>query len=586
MNIHIEHVPFARFGSFLTFSVLPPEWGHEGLILRSMHRGRAGHDAFRLEMHKDGRKVPYDVSATPTLCTLSAKGRSNRQVEICLPEGEVARVRVGGGVTLRMVSMVPIKGQYAFPLADGVWNVNCPANRAQYRLFPLGGELAVDSFLPLGTHQRGKGGKREPMPDRPPVIVDLAPDEQGLAELCIQEYVMTPPEVETLGRTFEQCRRLAERDWSAWAKTTPSMPPAYRDAAEHAMHVNYASTVGAWRNFKAPTMLMSRNWMTSCWSWDHCFNAIACSYKNPDVAWDQLMVHFHLQEPGGCLPDGVRAEDAGWNFCKPPIHGWALRKMLAASKPLRDDAKRLKAFYPKLARWTRWWLDVRDSDADGLAEYRHGNDSGWDNATVFDEGFPLCGADLQAFLVIQMDVLADLAEGLGKDRDAGRWRKRADEHLQRMIEVLWDGDQFRARKAGSYEVPDADGCLLNHMPIVLGKRLPKAIRDVVAGFLEPDGRFVTEFGPATEAADSPYYIESGYWRGPIWGPEVVLLCDGLHRGGYRRQAGEIARRYCRMCRKTETFAENFDPLDGRPLCDKAYTWGSSAYLICAHEWAK
>ncbi len=587
MNIHIENVPFARFGSFMTFSVLPPSWGREGLVLRSMHRSNRGsHDAFSLEMHKNGKKVDYHVEATPTLCTLTAKGNTKGTVEICLPETEVARIRATDGVTLRLVSIPPVKGQYAFPVGDGVWVANCSANKVQYRMIPLRGSLEVDSYLPLGTHKRGKDGKRKPPKKRPPVIADFVPDDKGNLELCLQEYIMTPPKIQSLDESFTQCRKLAEKDWKDWLKTRPSMPKTYQKAADHAMHVNYASTVGAWENFKAPTMLMSRNWMTACWSWDHAFNAIACSYKNPDVAWDQLMVHFHLQEPGGCLPDGVRAEDAGWNFCKPPIHGWACSKMLKNSRKLSQDTRKLKWFYPRLAKWTNWWFNARDTDGDGLPEYQHGNDSGWDNATTFDLGFPLCGADLQAFLIVQMDTLAKLAEKLGKKRDAQRWKDKADKHLERMIEVLWDGDQFRAKKAHTYEVPPAEKCLLNHMPIVLGTRLPKEIRDKVAEFLEPDGKFVTKYGPATEAVDSPLYIQSGYWRGPIWGPEVVLLTDGLYRGGYKGQAKEIARRYCKMCQGHETFAENFDPNTGEPLCDPAYTWGSSAYLICASERVK
>jgi len=50
-----------------------------------------------------------------------------------------------------------------------------------------------------------------------------------------------------------------------------------------------------------------------------------------------------------------------------------------------------------------------------------------------------------------------------------------------------------------------------------------------------------------------------------------------------KQAREIARRYCDMCRSSMTFAENFDPLSGKPLVDPGYTWTSSAFLILAHE---
>jgi glycogen debranching enzyme len=125
--------------------------------------------------------------------------------------------------------------------------------------------------------------------------------------------------------------------------------------------------------------------------------------------------------------------------------------------------------------------------------------------------------------------------------------------------------------------------LINFLAIVAGKRLPRQIRDKVAAGLAPDGRFVTRYGPATENPHSPLYVPDGYWRGPIWGSETVLVADGLARGGYAAQAREIARRYCDMCVESMCMAENYNALTGEPLRDKAYTWGSSAYLILAHE---
>ena len=45
----------------------------------------------------------------------------------------------------------------------------------------------------------------------------------------------------------------------------------------------------------------------------------------------------------------------------------------------------------------------RDSNQDGLPEYRHGNEAGWDNATVFDEGGPIESPDLSAYLSVQIE---------------------------------------------------------------------------------------------------------------------------------------------------------------------------------------
>ncbi len=576
MQIRIEHVPFSRFGSYMTFSVLPREWGHKGLILRTMHGSGGRRESFRLALLRDGREVDYRVTATPSLCRLDADGGG--RVEICFPAADQARLR-GEGLALRLVSMQP-KSPYAFPAGGGCWQVNCPPNGVHYLLGSVAGGMAMDA--PHRVRTQDKRRKRSE-PDRPAVIADFTPDADGRFEAAIQEFLTTPVKWD-LARPFEDCLADAEAEWQAWAKATPTMPGRYAEGALHAMHVNYSAVVGPSGNLKRPTMLMSKNWMTHCWSWDHCFNAIALSYRNPDLAWDQLMVHFDLQDRAGALPDGVNAEDCGWSFCKPPIHGWALRKMMRNRSLLNDQ--RLKRIYPKLSRWTRWWLTSRDTDGDGLPSYHHGNDSGWDNGTVFDGGYPATAPDLSAFLVVQMDLLAELAQRLGRPKEVQRWRRRADALLQRLIEKLWTGEQFITRRAFSGEVHDAGDCLLNFMPIILGTRLPKAIRDAVAAGLAPGGRFVTDHGPATESPASPLYVPDGYWRGPIWGSETVLLIDGLWRGGYREQAREIARRYCEMCLACGLFAENYNALTGEPLRDKAYTWGSSAFLILAHEFLR
>jgi len=44
----------------------------------------------------------------------------------------------------------------------------------------------------------------------------------------------------------------------------------------------------------------------------------------------------------------------------------------------------------------------------------------------------------------------------------------------------------------------------------------------------------------------------------------------------------ISRRFCDLCVR-EGFAENFDALTGQGLCDRAYTWTASVFLILAHE---
>ena len=117
------------------------------------------------------------------------------------------------------------------------------------------------------------------------------------------------------------------------------------------------------------------------------------------------------------------------------------------------------------------------------------------------------------------------------------------------------------------------------MPIVLGERLPGDIQEALVKSIRT---FLTRYGLATEHPESPKYSRDGYWRGPIWAPSTMLVASGLLDIGETALARTIASRFCRMCAKSG-FAENFDALTGAGLCDKAYTWTSSVFLVLAHE---
>jgi hypothetical protein len=63
----------------------------------------------------------------------------------------------------------------------------------------------------------------------------------------------------------------------------------------------------------------------------------------------------------------------------------------------------------------------------------------------------------------------------------------------------------------------------------------------------------------------------------------MILVDGLRAAGEGELAGDIARRFCRLCEKSG-FAENFDAVTGAPLRDRGYTWTSSVFLVLANRY--
>ena len=324
---------------------------------------------------------------------------------------------------------------------------------------------------------------------------------------------------------------------------------------------------------KRPSMLMSKNHMTSVWSWDHCFNALALSYRNHGAAWEQFMLMFDFQDETGRLPDSVNDSRIIWNYVKPPIHGWTLLKMLENGIKLSEN--NLIEAYAALEKQIRWWLNYRNDG--GLCRYAHGNDSGWDNSTVFSAVPPVCSPDLQAFLAVQADALSKLAKRLNMPEKSEMWRIKSDEICGNFFDKCFIGGLPAAFKSGTREVIENQS-LLPYICLILGERIPAEYREKMIGKLKTDG-FISRYGFAT----SPAYRADGYWRGPIWAPSTVILCDGLAKCGETDLAKEAAAKFLNMC-GTSGFAENFDAETGEGLRDRAYTWTSSAAFILAREY--
>lgn len=548
----LREVPFSRAGSYLAFSILPDAPDRPGgLFLRTVRAGAGPAGAlFRVGLLRDGSPVPFVTRADAATLVLDD---GTGEVAICMPDARTIRFR-GKGAGLRL-AIDP--GSFDFDCAvrrgGDRWRLTSFTHRLACDAWPLTGSLSVDApwqgdrcayvnldFLPEGPSVAMEGVLAEADDDRAPPWRD--------------------------GPSFEdECRRVRD-EVDAWRA-------GLGDEGGLAGYVMWSAIVAPEGHFARPAMLMSKNWMCQVWSWDHCFNALALAPGHPALCWDQFMVLFDHQRGDGRLPDSIGDRLVRWDFAKPPIHGWALAKLMA--HPGLVDEARLREAYGPLCRWTRWWMDCRDDDADGLPQYEHGNDSGWDNGTTFLSGVPVESPDLAAFLVLQMETLAEVARRLGKADESREWRSAAGELLSRMLERFWRGDRFVGHRGEHHDIVDTDS-LLPLMPLVLGRRLPAAMASALVGRLRQ--RFLTPYGLATECPDSPQYRSDGYWRGPIWAPSTVLVVDGLFDLGEDELARDICRRFVAMTEKSG-MAENFDALTGQGLRDRAYTWTASGCLL-------
>ena len=211
----------------------------------------------------------------------------------------------------------------------------------------------------------------------------------------------------------------------------------------------------------------------------------------------------------------------------------------------------LVTLYEGLSKWVFWWLSWRDTDLDGIAQYDTADESGFDDISFFQKGGPVAAPDLAAYLILAMDHLADLAGRLGRTYEAREWKRRAQEMLEKAVPYLFNGKTFDARIAKTGEWAESE-TLIGFVPLLLGRRLPKEIRETLAAALSKEGEWLTPWGLAGERLGSAHCRETGWSAGPILAPAQLLVILGLHFSGEDALAGEIARRYCRAL-----IAENF-----------------------------
>lgn len=560
MNIDISQVPFSRRGSYFAVSRMSDRPGlPEGIYLRTVHGGSRNRDLFRIEPAMG--EAPFTFEMSPASLRLETE---SCDAVVSMPDARSVTIAVGGDGA-RLTGAMCGEFDLVVQRQENRWELISFESNLNVLITCLSGEVAVEKSW-TGVKDAA-------------VSLLVTPRVAGEpAQVVLQETTASQiPPLE--GTDSKTARAESERDYLAWLAKSPAVPERYESARALASYVNWSSVVEPGGLVRRPTMLMSKNWMTNVWSWDHCFNAMALLGDLPQ-AMDQMLTLFDHQHESGALPDSFNDGEVTFNFVKPPIHGWALRWMM---QRVSFPVEFLEKMYDGLASLTRWWLRERDYEATGRPLYNHGNDSGWDNSTVFASSVPVASPDLCAFLVIQLDVLSELAVALGRQGESGSWATQADALLEALIDHYWIGDRFIARRSPSGEAIETQS-LLMYMPLVLGERLPREIFSTLVDGLHEHG-MLTEWGLATESPSSPLYEADGYWRGPIWAPSTLLIVDGLARGGEPRLAQHIAELFCDLCDHSG-MAENFDALSGAGLRDRAYTWTSSVFLVLASEYLR
>lgn len=534
------------------------------------------HDFFQLRLWKDGSPLPYRTNAQPHRLDLLADGAI---ASVVFRDSESLLFRVEGA-TLQLLPTKPWgwtqqwrPGEWLFfdSLAQAHLHARARAN----------GIIAAPAAPPQPAGSITQSLLRTPPnAEASSRAIHFTPRSGAAGELLLRVTDFQTPDF-GVDTSFAAAEASARATAEAWDQLLPPVLESHRETTLQAWRLLRSLQVEPKGRLTRPALLMSKASMNQVWSWDYGFNALAVARADPELAWNQLRLFVDHSGPNGEWPDAINDAQVRYGFVKPPIHGWFIDRLL--DRLGTDNAPDLaREFYEPLVRATEWWFIFRDSDGDGVCEYLHGNDSGWDNSTVFDAGYPCESPDLTAFLYTQMECLARLADWLGEGSAAVQWRRRADAQLAALLDHGWQDGELVAKLSGS-PTPIPAQSLLTCMPMILGRRLTKPVWNRLLERTAPGGPLLTEWGLASEPPSSPRYEPDGYWRGPIWAPVNYLVFRGLAQAGENERAADLAQRCLRLFSLDRSFAENYDALSGRSLRCPGYSWTAAVAVLMA-EW--
>jgi putative isomerase len=576
INYSLDLIPFSYRGSFLLITSRNSSGSPRLLYKTCSARVHNVHEIpfpadefFELSMIRDGVEIPYTWKTFPH--KLELHGEDGEKVTITFADSDtlIFKAEQAG---LRLMPSKVFPGQYS-PIENEIYLIDWFARGIH--MFRADENASVTaSRTPIVT------GIEKHWGEFPCTISFLPRDDQssfyGAMRFVRYETFWTKPMDD-----FKEVLSSNEKEFNRWMEKLPDVPPKYHNTAEAAWFLLWICQVRKEGTLTRPVIYMSKFWMNAIWAWDNLFNAVAVVNADTQLAWNQITLFFDYQEPNGMIPDMISDIEPLFGFTKPPLQGWAIREIIKRIG-IKKSLPFLKSLYKPLCDLTNWWYTYRDFDRDGLPQYFHGNDSGWDNSTVFDQGNPVEGSDLAAYLVLQCECLASIAEAIGELEDAERWKERAKKQLGDLLSHSVEDDHFCSPLNGTSEA-EPSLSLINYIPIILGKRLPNHIRKALVKDLQPGGPFLTKFGLATEPPSSIKYMADGYWRGPIWAASTYLIFQGLLECGENKLAQLIAERFCDLCQQEPGFWENYDALTGKGLRCPGYSWTASIFLLLA-EW--
>lgn len=570
MQVNIKNTPISCIGSYYEIQWHPAShFEPEGLYLCSVISKLK---MVLIEPTYHQKPVPYQSKMLFTELVLET---DHGNLRICFETKDILRFK-GEGVGVRLTNYVETDQyhtHYARYQESGKRILfNAMNSRVYAMLTALDGKFLLDApwvgdMMPyIGAHH---------------INMDSIPFEKGgntefVMEMTENSHWETSEYLESYDEALSNMQSSLEQ----WLAKIPTVKKEYEEKAKLAAYIMWTLVVSPKERFTKSVTVTGLMGFQQMWGWDNLFEALALNYFDPSIAWNDVTIKFDYLTEKGEQPQTLSTRTCFYEYPPRPLEGWTMELMEHNKEFTQEE---IAYFYPLLAKNTDWWFKYRSEDG-FICQYWHGNDSGADNATVFDETPWIESPDLNTYLVLQCDALARMADKLGKADEAKKWLDKADALAAKIIEYFWHDGEFVVRRADNKKIIHST-CLITYLPLLLGKRLPQDIISKLVKDLTSEGAFVTPWGVTSEKQNSTLFSARGYWRGLIWPSWNMLIIDGLKRCGQEELAIDLAKKFCDNCLE-HGFIENYNPINGSASGLGAYSWAAASYLKLVCEYIK
>jgi len=539
-----------------------------------------GFRQIKLELMHGGKTVPTHISTTAEEVVLTSRygairfviaerglilGRSTDGVSLLFTK------KTGGGIFTPPAPEEPI-----MKMTDGSNGYVMRFGQSNLLVAPLSGSL---------TKKNGE--------------LIMSPDDKGEMEIALEDWATEPivPRQRNAYPSYDGGVKNVRDDFGDFCKKVcPSLPAAYEPMRLQSLWQTWSMTVDpdGESEYVRTMVKMVHSIFEAAFVWQMPMQAIWLS-RDMELAWDVFMSGFEHQEENGRLIDsvGYRADPPGGIALKPPVHGlcllWLMENRDLSSVPPEEKEK----FWDGLRRWTEYFENEHDTDGDGVYEFKHILETGWEDAPCYNVGFPCASPELNAFIALNMEALARFGREIGKPENVcTMWEDKSRSLIMKIPEKFWDGTKWFAFNAKTGQRSDSSTLAL-FCTLVLGDRLPQDVIDKSIKFMYgPDG-FDTPYGLATEGLTSDYF-RHGFTMGSVMTPGMFLGVLALEACGRSDLAKDAAKKYCDVLCKHGMFHIN-NALNGKE--DKTLTafgeqglfwsaWASSCYFWLADTYGK